>query len=86
MTRLLQQRDVAILRYANLRYADLSGADLRHADLSDRADLRGANLTGADFTGANFGSGDLNHRVLFTGGTRFCHTIMPDGHENNSDC
>ncbi len=68
----------ARLNGASLEIADLKGARLNGADLRG-ADLRNANLRGADFLGANL-------RSIQTDGATFCHTIMPDGTENNSDC
>ena len=61
------------LNTANLRDSILRRADLTHATITE-ADLSGADLSGADLSGA-----DLS-------GAHFCHTIMPDGHQNNSGC
>lgn len=63
----------ANLPYANLSRDTLTNADLRDADLS-HANLREANLRNANLLGA------------FLRDAKFCKTIMPDGHTNNSDC
>ncbi len=67
----------ANLGRANLTDADLSGANLTNADLR-RADIFDSDLTGANLKGAKLSVGGLSALV--------CHTIMPDGKENNSDC
>ena len=67
----------ANLSRANLTDVDLSGANLMSADLR-RADIFDSDLTDANLKGAKLSSGDL--------GALVCHTIMPDGQEDNSDC
>ena len=67
----------ANLSRANLTDVDLSGANLMSADLR-RADIFDSDLTDANLKGAKLSSGDL--------GALVCHTIMPDGKEDNSDC
>ena len=67
----------ANLSRANLTDADLSGVNLIGADLR-RADIFDSDLTDANLKGAKLSSGDL--------GALVCHTIMPDGKEDNSDC
>jgi hypothetical protein len=83
----------ATLRDADLRSATLHGADLFRADLRGAnlhgavlhgADLREANLRGANLTGAVLHGADLSGADLTD--ARFCHTVMPDGHKDNSGC
>lgn len=73
---------------ANFSHAAIQHGQFSHADLSHArfvaaglkyADLTYANLTGATFLASGFG--DVHLR-----GAHFCHTIMPDGSENNADC
>ena len=78
--------------------ANLVGANLREAILSE-ANLEGANLTQAKMYGANLYRSNLRNVKLLSAnltganltdakldGAIFCHTIMPDGKENNSGC
>ena len=67
----------ANLSRANLTDADLSGANLIGADLR-RADIFDSDLTDANLKGAKLSFGDL--------GALVCHTVMPDGKEDNSGC
>jgi hypothetical protein len=62
----------AVFGRASLRNANLTDADLDKVDLM-YADLTGANLTGATLDGL------LDHAT-------FCHTTMPNGSINNTDC
>lgn len=90
----------ADVRGANLSGSNLSGANLVDADLSGGplgvagAELEAANLEGADLEGADLSRADLSRADLSAAnlrhadlrGTRFCHTTMPSGSINNSDC
>ena len=83
----------ANLSYANLSGADLSGASLTWVDLSFadlilaimskaklyRTNLRDANLFRANLSKANMSKSNLSGAVL-------CHTLIPDGKEDNSGC
>jgi hypothetical protein len=83
----------AALRDANLRSATLNGADLSGADLRG-ANLHGGVLHGAVLHNAKLDGANLTGAVLFgadlsgasPAGAKLCHTVMPDGHEENSGC
>lgn len=68
----------AFLWEAKFKGADMRGVILRGVNLNS-ADLRNADLEGADLKGAYLGDANLN-------GANLCHTIMPEGDENNSGC
>jgi uncharacterized protein YjbI with pentapeptide repeats len=74
---------------ANLTAANLSHANLRNADLSG-ADLTGTNLSGTDLTSSNLSGVDMRKASHLSDanldGAIMCHTRMPDGKENNSNC
>ncbi|MEM1244190.1 MAG: pentapeptide repeat-containing protein [Pseudomonadota bacterium] len=81
--------------YGNFQYANFSHADLQHARIQTDLDVFQHPLTenqlfeGTDFSYANLrfakiltssrGQPNLNRAIL-------CHTIMPNGKENNRDC
>jgi Pentapeptide repeats (8 copies) len=75
--------DGANLTGAVLTSSQFAGVNFAYANLTD-ANLRGAQLLGAYFRGANLTGADLAQAHLHK--TYFCHTTMPDGTINNSDC
>ena len=61
------------LSYAQFGYANLNDANLSNADLTG-AYMYGANLSGANMTGATLTN------------IQYCHTVMPNGTVNNTNC
>jgi Pentapeptide repeats (8 copies) len=73
----------ATLGKARLQIASLAGANLTDASLAF-ADMPGANLGGANLTGASlFDAFDTGANY---GGATFCHTTLPNGMTNNTNC
>ena len=68
----------ATLTQANLLDANLTNAKLVNTEMT-AAIIGVANLSGADLTGANLRGVNRSRAIL-------CHTIMPDGDEENRDC
>jgi len=85
----------ANLTEANLTRADLSGANLSKPNPCFHGRCNGADLTGADLryselVKTNLSYADLSGAKLngatISNSTIFCHTTMPGGANNNSNC
>jgi uncharacterized protein YjbI with pentapeptide repeats len=68
---------------ANMIHSTFVGSRMRYANM-EYAHLNGTTMDRTDLTGADLRHADLRDSSFY--GARLCHTIQPNGLENNQNC